>query len=163
MPSQCGIPRSHHQRSPRALLVPVAFGVPIECRNHDGEDAGSIVADEAHDVLIVPVVEGALRHLARRVELSGHSLQFSTPALPNLGTSESALTWKWGLETQRATCLKRGSWIFTNWEGSMTSRISSISPRNITWGEGRAAAHIPLKYTPARLLEAEPSPLLSGL
>lgn len=72
-------------------------------------------------------------------------------------------TWKWGLETQRATCLKRGSWIFTNWEGSMTSRISSISPRNITWGEGRAAAHIPLKYTPACLLEAEPSPLLSGL
>lgn len=41
-------------------------------------------------------------------------------------------TWKWGLDTQRATCLKRGSWIFTNWEGSMTSRISSISPRNIT-------------------------------
>ena len=42
-------------------------------------------------------------------------------------------TWKWGLETHLAICLKRGSWILTNWAGSITSRISSISPRNITW------------------------------
>lgn len=41
-------------------------------------------------------------------------------------------TWKWGLEMQAAICLKSGSWIRMNWDGSITSRISSISPRNIT-------------------------------
>ncbi len=41
-------------------------------------------------------------------------------------------TWKWGLETHFAICLKSGSCILTNCAGSMTSRISSISPRNIT-------------------------------
>lgn len=44
------------------------------------------------------------------------------------------LTWKWGLEMQAAICLKRGSCTRINWDGSITSRISSISPRNITWG-----------------------------
>lgn len=57
----------------------------------------------------------------------------SQPSSPYPG-SHPTHTWKWGLDTQRATCLKRGSWIFTNCEGSITSRISSISPRNITWG-----------------------------
>ena len=42
------------------------------------------------------------------------------------------LTWKCGLETHLAICLKSGSWILTNWAGSITSRISSISPKNIT-------------------------------
>ena len=41
-------------------------------------------------------------------------------------------TWKCGLETHRAMHLKRGSMIFWNWAGSMTSRISSTSPKNIT-------------------------------
>ncbi len=43
------------------------------------------------------------------------------------------LTWKWGLEMQAAICLNRGSCTRINWDGSITSRISSISPRNITW------------------------------
>lgn len=42
------------------------------------------------------------------------------------------LTWKCGLETHLEICLKSGSWILTNCVGSMTSRISSSSPRNIT-------------------------------
>lgn len=42
------------------------------------------------------------------------------------------LTWKWGLEMQAAICLNRGSCTRINWDGSITSRISSISPRNIT-------------------------------
>ena len=42
------------------------------------------------------------------------------------------ITWKWGLETHFAICLNKGSWILTNCAGSMTSRISSISPKNIT-------------------------------
>lgn len=43
------------------------------------------------------------------------------------------LTWKWGLEMQAEICLNRGSCTRINWDGSITSRISSISPRNITW------------------------------
>lgn len=43
-----------------------------------------------------------------------------------------SLTWKCGLETHLEICLKSGSWILTNCVGSMTSRISSSSPRNIT-------------------------------
>lgn len=42
-------------------------------------------------------------------------------------------TWKCGLPTHLEICLNSGSWIFLNCVGSMTSRISSISPRNMTW------------------------------
>lgn len=51
------------QPHPRPLLVPVALGVPVERREHDGQDSGSIVADQAHDVLIVPVIECTFCHL----------------------------------------------------------------------------------------------------
>lgn len=40
-------------------------------------------------------------------------------------------TWKCGLETHLAICLKSGSIILTNCGGSITSNISSISPKNI--------------------------------
>lgn len=42
-------------------------------------------------------------------------------------------TWKWGLATHLEICLNSSSWIFLNCVGSMTSRISSISPRNMTY------------------------------
>lgn len=42
------------------------------------------------------------------------------------------ITWKCGLETHLAIWRNSGSWIFTNCGGSMTSKISSISPKNIT-------------------------------
>lgn len=42
-------------------------------------------------------------------------------------------TWKWGLETHLEICLNRGSCTLTNCVGSITSRISSSSPRNITY------------------------------
>ena len=48
------------------------------------------------------------------------------------GCSLRRPTWKWGLETHLASCRKRGSMIFTNSDGSMTSRISSNSFRNMT-------------------------------
>lgn len=73
--------RVPHQPTLSGLLVPVAFGVPIERRKHDREDTGSVVTDEAHDVLIVPVVEGALCHLSRR-----SAAQHSRPALPSSET-----------------------------------------------------------------------------
>lgn len=131
VPSVCNI---HIPPSvlPQCILVPVAFGVPVERRKHDGEDTGSIVTDQAHDVLIVPVVQGTLCHLAGTVEVSGHSPHSSRPALPHLGVSESGLTWKWGLETHLASWRKSGSMTLLNSEGSMTSRISSSSFRNIT-------------------------------
>lgn len=44
-------------------LVPVVFTVPVEGWEHDGKDGGRVVTDQTHNVLIVPVVEGSLRHL----------------------------------------------------------------------------------------------------
>lgn len=51
------------QPYPSHLLVPVALRVPVERGEHDGEDSGSIVTYQAHDVLIVPVIESTLCHL----------------------------------------------------------------------------------------------------
>lgn len=47
-------------------------------------------------------------------------------------TLRLGLTWKWGLETHLASWRKSGSITLLNSEGSMTSRISSSSFRNIT-------------------------------
>ncbi len=43
-----------------------------------------------------------------------------------------AITWKCGLETHLASCLKSGTMTLVNSAGSITSRISSSSFRNIT-------------------------------
>ena len=43
--------------------LPVRFADPVERREHDWQDDWSVVADEWHDVLVVPVVEGAFGHL----------------------------------------------------------------------------------------------------
>lgn len=49
------------------------------------------------------------------------------------GCSRLALrTWKWGLDTHLASCRKSGSMIFTNSDGSITSKISSNSFKNMT-------------------------------
>lgn len=54
-----------------ALLVPVFLAL-VECREHDGQDGGHIVTDEAEDVLIVPEVQSSLCHLeGMRVERGG--------------------------------------------------------------------------------------------
>ena len=34
----------------------MGLAVLVECREHDWQDDGCVVADEGHDVLIVPVV-----------------------------------------------------------------------------------------------------------
>ena len=34
----------------KSNLVPMVFAVPVECGEHDGEDGGGVVADQAHDV-----------------------------------------------------------------------------------------------------------------
>lgn len=47
------------------LLVPVTLWVLVECWEHDGEDFGCVITDEAHDVFVVPIVQRSLRHLQR--------------------------------------------------------------------------------------------------
>ena len=42
-------------------------------------------------------------------------------------------TWKCELATHLAICLNNGTCTAVNWVGSITSSISSISPKNITW------------------------------
>lgn len=44
----------------------------------------------------------------------------------------SFFTWKCELDTHLDICLNKGSSIFLNCVGSITSKISSISPKNIT-------------------------------
>lgn len=43
--------------------VPVLFGDPVEAGEHDGQDDAGVLLDQTHDVLVVPVVQGPLRHL----------------------------------------------------------------------------------------------------
>ena len=47
-------------------LVPMRLAVLIQRGKHDGQDDGGVVADQGHDVLVVPVVQGALGHLKVR-------------------------------------------------------------------------------------------------
>lgn len=49
--------KSSHSAIPVGfLLVPMTFGVLIKGREHDGEDFGSIVTYQTHDILVVPVI-----------------------------------------------------------------------------------------------------------
>ena len=41
----------------------MGLAVLVECREHDWQDDGCVVADEGHDVLIVPVVQRPLSNL----------------------------------------------------------------------------------------------------
>lgn len=51
-------------------LVPVGLGITVQRREHDGQDLGGVVADQAHDVLIVPVVQSSLCHLTAQEVLA---------------------------------------------------------------------------------------------
>ena len=77
-----------------------------------------------------------LRDFTTAVEKGRNILQaFMISCGSMIGLRELMLmirTWKWGLATQRAIWRKRISCTFTNCTGSITSRISSISPRNMT-------------------------------
>ena len=41
----------------------MGLAVLVQCREHDRQDDGGVVADEGHDVLVVPVVQRPLGHL----------------------------------------------------------------------------------------------------
>lgn len=118
-----------------SLLVPVGFWVAVQSGEHNWQNLCCVVADQAHDVLVVPVVQSSLGHLKRT-----YTVFFRSHSHYNLSTSLQGYencdypsgTWKWGLETHLASCLKRGSCTLTNSEGSITSKISSSSLRNIT-------------------------------
>lgn len=51
-----------------SLLVPVGFRVAIQSREHDGQNLRCIVADQTHDVLIVPIVQSSLCHLKKTTQ-----------------------------------------------------------------------------------------------
>ena len=39
------------------------LGVPVERRKHNGKNFANVLADQVQDVLIVPIIQGALSHL----------------------------------------------------------------------------------------------------
>ncbi len=61
--SGCENSRSEVWLTSVTVLVPVALGVLVESGKHDGEDLGGIVTDQAHDVLIVPVIQCSFSNL----------------------------------------------------------------------------------------------------
>ena len=70
------------------------------------------------------------------LDTQGQCCQIGPDSPPHLATLHRVWgehgTWKWGLETHLASCRNSGSMTLTNSDGSMTSRISSSSLRNIT-------------------------------
>lgn len=56
MHSQC-------QGMRKDLLVPVTLGVLVERWKHDRENFGCVIADQAHDIFVVPIVQCSLCHL----------------------------------------------------------------------------------------------------
>ena len=51
----------------RLLLVPVGFRVAVQSREHNGQNLCCVVADQTHDVLVVPVVQSSLCHLQETI------------------------------------------------------------------------------------------------
>ena len=47
---------------PLVLLVPMLFAL-VECGEHDRHNGGGVIADKAHNVLIIPEVQCPLRYL----------------------------------------------------------------------------------------------------
>ena len=53
----------------------MGLGVAVERWEHDGQDLGGVVTDQAHDVLIVPVMQSSLCHLNNTVFRNRVTLQ----------------------------------------------------------------------------------------
>lgn len=94
------------------------FADLVECREHNRHYLRTGLFDHRQNVFVVPEVEGSFGYLNRGAFFSA--------------IAKTEQTWKWGLETHFASCLKSGSMIFLNCSGSMMSRISSTSPKNMT-------------------------------
>lgn len=103
-----------------SIPVPVTLGVLEEGREHDRQNGLDVVANQVTEVLIVPEIEGAFGDLYKELE----------PMLSRY--SKVTRTWKCGLATDLASCWKSGSWTLANSAGSMTSKISSTSFKNMT-------------------------------
>ena len=52
------------------ILVPVLFGLE-QGREHDREDVTDVIADQAQDILVVPVIQRPLGHLVEGGERRG--------------------------------------------------------------------------------------------
>ena len=74
----------------------MGLAVLVECREHDWQDDGCVVADEGHDVLIVPVVQRPLSNLCI---LGFYSGMLMTMSMLKQASSKSWLSSKlWLLE-----------------------------------------------------------------
>lgn len=49
------------------ILVPMALGVLIESREHDGKDLSCIVTDKTHYIFVVPVIQCPFSNLKHQV------------------------------------------------------------------------------------------------
>lgn len=70
------------------LLVPVTLGVLVERWKHDWEDFGCIIADQAHDIFIVPIVQCSLCHLQQERKASLKRLLPVTPVVHREATTQ---------------------------------------------------------------------------
>jgi len=50
-------------------LVPVLLGDPIKSRKHDCQDNGRVLFYQAHNVLVVPVIQSPLSHLQHHMQM----------------------------------------------------------------------------------------------
>lgn len=112
------------------LLIPVFFGNFIQTGKHDGQDLIDVLLNQTENVFVIPEVQCSLCNLKRHEK--PQNPQGKGCHKVRLSQTGAVGTWKWELETHLDICLKSGSSIFLNCVGSMTSKISSISPKNIT-------------------------------
>lgn len=62
-----------------AVLVPVTLGVLVESGEHDGQDLSSVVTDQAHDVLVVPVIQCSFSNLQQTWPIcTSHNASFTS-------------------------------------------------------------------------------------
>ena len=103
------------------LPVPMAFRVLIERLKHYRQNDFYVVANKIAEILVVPEVKRSFCHL-----------WYSSVNICLRGKDPTNITWKCGLATDFASWLNNGSCTFANSPGSITSKISSTSLRNIT-------------------------------
>jgi hypothetical protein len=94
----------------------MSLRVLVKRCEHDWKNHVNIVTDEIAEVFVVPEIEGALGNLR------GQDVHWQA----------DIHTWKCGLATDFESWLNSGSCTFANSDGSMTSKISSTSFRNMT-------------------------------
>lgn len=95
------------------LLVPVTLGVLVECWKHDRENFGCVIADQAHDIFVVPIVQGSLCHLQWERK---PSLKRLLPVIPVVHRETNCAV----LRPELATTQPRSKCFPTAWAAGLT-------------------------------------------